>query len=493
MGVVYGLYATFLVTETFVPDADIAGIDYRLTLLKRVPGPRVLIDSGSNSLWSIYPEMLTNILGIPSFVVAENGSVPIDFKLRKWKKYLRSGDIVVLPLEYTYYHKNDITSSFVEELFGTALSSAHDLNETVILNVMSNYAYHYHFMNFLEKIEFIRKHVNPNNLINARYQRLREPSFTEQLNYRLDHLKDLAAKQTGGDVKDDTNRVRHRLTSEKSCFEYIQSYPAHDEAIIEHIASELARIQKENGATFIITWPAVAGTDCYDNESIKKLVKQVRRIFERNGVQVVGDPEDSNFSELHLLDTYFHVDTAAARARTQKLALHLLSAINKERFLRTTVSLKELSKKAVVEEEARIDILLVRSTAPIFSGEYLPKEKSFSDYFRLSSEGWSIPEGWGIWSLGTHSRIYFKVATDGCVLYLKGHQFLNSSSTFHLFTQDGDIVAFSNSVDLPKNSGVAVIEITHNAAAKPRQPEEVADDRMLGFGLEKISVNCPAH
>lgn len=64
--------------------------------------------------------------------------------------------------------------------------------------------------------------------------------------------------------------------------------------------------------------PAVAG-DNYVMPHGLPIADQARAIFKRNGIAVIGEHADSYFLPQHMLDTYYHVDSAAARLRTQRL------------------------------------------------------------------------------------------------------------------------------------------------------------------------------
>jgi hypothetical protein len=76
-----------------------------------------------------------------------------------------------------------------------------------------------------------------------------------------------------------------------------------------------------------LTWPAVAGTDCYALKDKRlPIADEARAIFERHGIAVVGEPEDSYFTPEHMLDTYYHVDSAAAHVRTERLIVRLREA-----------------------------------------------------------------------------------------------------------------------------------------------------------------------
>ena len=73
--------------------------------------------------------------------------------------------------------------------------------------------------------------------------------------------------------------------------------------------------------------PAGAGSDCYLIPGGRlPIADQARAIFERHGITVVGEPADSYFTPDHMLDPYYHVDSAAAQIRTQKMVARLQDA-----------------------------------------------------------------------------------------------------------------------------------------------------------------------
>jgi hypothetical protein len=48
----------------------------RELLLEKVPAPRIVVDSGSNSVFSIVPQLIENEFRLPVIDVADNGAVP---------------------------------------------------------------------------------------------------------------------------------------------------------------------------------------------------------------------------------------------------------------------------------------------------------------------------------------------------------------------------------------------------------------------------------
>jgi hypothetical protein len=96
---------------------------------------------------------------------------------------------------------------------------------------------------------------------------------------------------------------------------------------VEWAAAQLSKLQAQRGLRVYVTWPSVAGSDCYvlANDRLP-IADEARAIFERHGIAVVGEPSDSYFTPEHMLDTYYHVDSAAARIRTERLIARLRDA-----------------------------------------------------------------------------------------------------------------------------------------------------------------------
>jgi hypothetical protein len=127
-----------------------------------------------------------------------------------------------------------------------------------------------------------------------------------------------------GDRKDD--RRRQSYVQDISCADYIAASGTMV-GDVEWAAAQLSRLQVKRNLRVYVTWPAVAGPDCYVMANDRLLIAdQARTIFERHGIAVVGEPSDSYFTPAHMLDTYYHVDSAAARTRTERLIARLREA-----------------------------------------------------------------------------------------------------------------------------------------------------------------------
>ena len=85
-GMIAASGALFLLFDRLVMvDRDHNWRSYHEIVLDYVPGPRILIDSGSNSLHAIVPELIETELKRPTFVIADNAAVPFVVKLARLK------------------------------------------------------------------------------------------------------------------------------------------------------------------------------------------------------------------------------------------------------------------------------------------------------------------------------------------------------------------------------------------------------------------------
>jgi len=107
----YTLTVNSLVQSSAIPAT------YKWFLLKEVPGPRIIFESGSNSHHAIDTDAVGEALGITAINIADNGGYAIEDKITRLEIYARPGDIVVLPLEWTFYHREKLTDNYVETLF----------------------------------------------------------------------------------------------------------------------------------------------------------------------------------------------------------------------------------------------------------------------------------------------------------------------------------------------------------------------------------------
>ena len=54
---------------------------------------------------------------LSAILIADNAGYPLEDKITRLETFTRPGDIVVLPLEWSHYHREKMTDNYVETLF----------------------------------------------------------------------------------------------------------------------------------------------------------------------------------------------------------------------------------------------------------------------------------------------------------------------------------------------------------------------------------------
>jgi hypothetical protein len=274
---------------------------YTEFLLQHVGAPRIVIDAGSSSAFGIEPERIEQAFGRAVIDVADNGSIPLDMKIWRLLNYAREGDTLILPLEWVYYTRDMVPQDFTDK-------------------TPDEYAAYYASQPFFQRLAFVVRHASLHNLSDAGRLFLRKD--LQQLHHA--RIQSEMSKWPLGDRKDD--RRRKSYVQDIDCADYIAASGTMVPDV-EWAAAQLSNLQARRGLRVYVTWPAVAGSDCYVMANNRlPIADEAWTIFERHGIAVVGEPSDSYFTPEHMLDTYYHVDSAAARLRTDRLIARLREA-----------------------------------------------------------------------------------------------------------------------------------------------------------------------
>lgn len=485
LGSIFTILAFYVLVDIkALPNKTASQIDYRNMLLEGIQTPRIIIDSGSNSFWSIIPQIIEEKFRIPTIVVAENGNVPFDMKVNRLKTYVRSGDIILLPLEWIYYSRKEYTSNFMDSVFG--ITKSNNLEH----NILYNYTYHYYLLHAFDRIKFIFKHVNPTHILKSLIQRYNEPSIHQQLSIRTSALLFNYNNNPAGDVKNDANRLHDSTLLSVNCQQYLNANPLNDTSVLNEIVHSLSEFKKIHNVKIIITWPAVAGKECYIEDRINKFVSQITEASELNGLIVTGSPYESFFPEIHMLDTYYHVDSKAALLRTNRLVANLEKLIVVNSNINDELNTKSMAHKALVDKLNQIQQTKISFLQPIKTGEYKVNSPDFDTYFNLSDTDWYPTEGWGRWSRGELSKIVVKSTNRDCMVRLNGKSFANSYSQIIFDKLTNALITPTSEIIIPKKTGLHIIEMYNRNIMSPNDIGTKEDNRRLGFGLEGISVTC---
>jgi hypothetical protein len=289
----------FLLSYDFFTSSNRAvPYSYSQFLLENIPAPRIVIDAGSSSMFGIEPGLIEQAFGKPAIDVADNGAIPLEMKIYRLRKFAREGDTLIVPLEWVYYTREAVPQDFTDK-------------------TPDEYAAYYASQPFWARLSFSLRYASLHNLSDAGRLYLRKD--LQQTHYA--RMQADLSRWPRGDRKDD--RRRRSSVEGINCADYIAA-TGNMVTNVEWAAKQLSDLQTRRRLRVFVTWPAVAGADCYGTVNGRlPIADRARAIFERRGITVVGEPADSYFAPEHMLDTYYHVDSAAARVRTERLVLRL--------------------------------------------------------------------------------------------------------------------------------------------------------------------------
>ena len=459
----------FLALENFaMPDRSRLWRSYHEIILDHVPGPRVLIDSGSNSLHSIRIDLIEHALNRPVFIVSDNASIPLNLRVKRLEKYSKQGDVILLPLEWGYYGWQVIPSDFL----------------SLLRNRWSEY---YFAMSKLERFDFFANHISLDFILSETWTHFRRRGKRE-LELTFNNVIEEKSNWAGVTDHSVENRSRHISTINKTCREFL-SVPHEIKDFVYDFADKLVDLERRRGVKFIMTWPAVAGSDCYSDPEFKQYTEKLRQVFQSRGIQFAGNPEDASFSEAHTLDTYYHIDIDAATQRSGRLAAALKALGLAESQLDTSSDI--LADAALAREGAKV--LAAQSkltTSRIADGNYRVGSEEFDKRLLLIS-GWSRPEAWGVWNSEAASKLILVPQPNlDCKLTFDANYFADGPASDVLLNGKSAGGNTKGEIIIPRGEVPVTLTLLHRQLKSPRELGLGDDPRLLSFGLKSVHVEC---
>ena len=290
---------------------------YRLkeNVAKNLPSPRILIISGSNGLYGINAKKIEEATGIPTVNCATHGALGRAYILKRFRKVLRQGDIVILNFEYENLFRNDITPVLSNYVLGC---------DPGYLNTLPLY----------KKCEWMMSDSFQTTLYRLQFSEKKRGEFIrdirEQVSLDLNDRGDMVA-----------NAKSNQTNNKKIQVEALQQSPtimnpnwdAADQAWIDF--SELVSWGKSHGVKVLATYPNTVNFSAYHQSALQKLTDRLQKQYERLGIPTLGTPQDFLFPKEDFFDTIYHLNYEGAIKRTDILLKFLQPELAKARQSRS--------------------------------------------------------------------------------------------------------------------------------------------------------------
>lgn len=263
---------------------------------------KIVIISGSNSLFGLSAEQIEQKLSLPTINYAVHAGLGIDFLLYKSRKIINDGDIVILPLENIHYFKS--RKEFLEE------------------NLLLNYTLSYE-PNYLNQIPiwessvvFLRPDFNPFSYFNELRignlskssvkkkiieRQKKEKCYSAFLNINGDELcnKNIKFKRENlAGIEPPPNWQNTRLDPDSSISDFVKHCKSRNIKIIP-----LYQVGLKSGRSL--------------SPKSLEFYNKIKQFWLSQGVNFIDTPYKSLLEEKYILDTKSHPTDEGRRKRTR--------------------------------------------------------------------------------------------------------------------------------------------------------------------------------
>lgn len=286
----------------------------KATLAERIVEPKIIISSGSNSLFGIDSERMSRELNRPVVNISTHAALPLDQVLDTTETLARPGDAVIMPLEWAYYM--------------TDYQSFSDW--TVTQTVAWNRDYFSH-LSLRRKLGFIGA-VSPAKLwwnVLAKFRR--KAVYVEHPARRLESkgemLKNFYTQpHTDGYGYRNMNQHGDMLgTCAKRRSPMIEDYGYDVAPNAVPLPRTLALLKqaverlRERDVKVAITFPPMALNRNTSTPAYREKLTELARSLRSAGLPVLDEPTDYLFSQDDFFDSPYHLNCWAREARTDRL------------------------------------------------------------------------------------------------------------------------------------------------------------------------------
>jgi hypothetical protein len=282
-----------------------AWVERKRDVVSNAETPKILLVGGSGVLYGISAGKLTESLGRTVVNLGIHAALPLDFLLDEVKRHASRGDMVILLLEYEYYNQdrsrlNDVSTKYLvacEPGFINRSSFAEKLR--LALEVPGSVATAFLWAG-RQEIEMERERIRRETLelIDASGDR----SLEDRKSLTPGQQSALAALQAGS-----------------------LANPADEFLFPVPEIADFVRWAREEGIQVVAGLPCTINFSDYKRALSGGRIEGIQSMFDKLGVQVVGNPEDSFLPLFYFYDSAYHLNAKGVAKRTEHFLASLFS------------------------------------------------------------------------------------------------------------------------------------------------------------------------
>ncbi len=280
---------------------------------------KIIIVSGSNSLFGINTEMVSNITNKPVLNLAVHAGLDIDYLYYKINKYIKPNDIIVMPLEYGYYTRNGYSDWFMNNVLVWGNDYFYSLNIFDKIKFIFN-------LNF-DRLALGLKHKLNNEIYKPTENVVDD--LTKILNIDGEKWRGYNYKSANldGDINADESKLEFPLVK------YFESNIKVSEHFL-NIYNKINELVKNNNAKLILTHPITFNNSRY-NLNIQEHQKSINNfliILSNNNISTNCNPAFFHINDIYSFDTINHANKYGALIRSENLGYCINELIKNPNF-----------------------------------------------------------------------------------------------------------------------------------------------------------------
>lgn len=265
-------------------------IGYKKAVSSDIESPKIVLLSGSNTLFGIDAESMEQDLGIPVVNMGLHAGLG-EYIFAVCKPLLQPGDVVILPLEYNYYQLKGLSGEGLVYVTNYDTAYFRGLPYTEQLKLLYNY--------------------DCRDMGLALLDRLRNKRSEESNIYSVKNF------DTRGDIR--SNVVEESNMKQPSSYKQVF---LEDDVPNEKSASVICDFLNWchlHDVKVYAAWPSYL---CYDgdfNDRDKACIEQIERFWHSEDVEILGNFKDNLYSADLFFDTSYHLNDTGRKIRTRRL------------------------------------------------------------------------------------------------------------------------------------------------------------------------------
>lgn len=478
------LSAYTLIVDNLVPDTNVPAT-YKWFLLKEVPGPRIIFESGSNSHHAIDTEALGAELGITAINIGDNAGYALEDKVSRLETFARAGDVIVLPLEWSFYSREKLTDAYVESIF----SETRDYYRT------------------LPPVKRIQRALSlpPEKIIAELKDSHSRP--TEKIESPAHELFATALTLPSGSYARTASIGPSFGVAEQSCDDYILGKPNTRNKLTlgKNVKPALARLKKLQARGIVIhfAWPVLAGAGCMSDPAyVKGFKAEIEHAVTEAGFEFLGTPSQSLYGQDMQDDTPYHLIAEGTKVHTQKM----IGFLKAQGHSATGVPLdiRTFARHRLLELELA-EVSPLKQPSLLFEQEIHMEDPDFRSHVEFTA-GWWAFEPYGRWM--RDNRAMFRVTLpdetpEESVLKVQGITKSGRPERVNV-SINGELISSGMfgenaplllpTANLPKGEVLSIF-LTLPEAGTPQSPLESGeneDARSMTLLLQSLELTAPA-